>query len=96
MFALRNLVAGAECCCKGASAAAGCRCKMLLHGACVKVFFAGLRYTCCCKNAVSALEFACWCRFRVPLQGAVRVPFALWSLADGAAAQQGASARCLC
>ena len=71
----------------GGAATAGCRCRVLPSW-------------CCCQSAVRTLGLqGCWCRSKVPLQGAaVRVLFALWSLVAGAAAWvllQGAAVRML-
>ena len=67
-----------ECCLRFGAwllvAAAGCRCKVLLSECCLR-FGASLLVAaagCRCKmlRAVCALELGCWCRCRVPLQGA--------------------------
>ena len=68
LLALWSLVAGA---------AAGCRCKVLLSESCLRFGLWSLvaagccckNPLCCCQRAVCALELACWCRCRVPLQG---------------------------
>ena len=89
MFAFWSLVAGVL-----QGAAAGCRWKVL-----VRMVFALLSLVAevqrCCQNAVCALELGCWCRCRVPLQGAAAeccLRFGPWLPAP----LQGAAARGCC
>ena len=72
---------GIDFACNGASEGCAARCRVqLLEGrvrsgagwwCCCRVLLQGAASRCCSQSGVCALELACWCHRRMPLQGAV-------------------------